>query len=553
MAQDDGKGFFASFFTKNTMIAATGNLSTAYNLTIISFALGIADFVYPETKDVTSTTKSTVSTAALIGAIIGQLTMGYVGDWLGRSRAMGITMALTICGALLSSIDMPYGVSSPGPDITWDQLHGPDGFSPADGNSSAKNDGFPSKTYGDDAMHPAFVWLVVTRVLLGVGVGGVYPLAATVAAEDSSNDKNRGKSVSLVFSTQGIGFVLCPIVILLLCKLNPSSTIQVTNTSGTFDAPHKCLAYYGFEEATPPPSGMWGPDGPQVYTGKCNPGANDFNWRMALAIGALPGLILLPYKVASASKAQDTTTKSTFWKDLGNKAYWPRLIGTAGGWFLFDIVFYGNTLFHSVVTKQVFKGQEPTIENNAVQSLILFAIALPGYWVATYLMDSWGRKNIQMLGFGMMTILYCLLAGLLHGGFKGKPGLLLFIYGLTFFFANFGPNSTTFILPSETYPTHVRATMNGFSAAMGKVGAAIGSSTFKPLSMNLDGGGDAGVAMVILICGVISLLGVIVTYFFVKDYRGKSMEGNSAYSSIDGETTPLVHPSDQRASINASK
>lgn len=47
--------------------------------------------------------------------------------------------------------------------------------------------------------------------------------------------------------------------------------------------------------------------------------------------------------------------------------------------------------------------------------------------------------------------------------------LMLILYGLTFFFSNFGPNSTTFILPAETFPPHIRTTMNGFSAAMGKV------------------------------------------------------------------------------------
>ena len=60
--------------------------------------------MYPEDKASTTASTSAVKTAALIGAIAGQLTMGYVGDWLGRSRAMGITMGLTIVGALLSSI-----------------------------------------------------------------------------------------------------------------------------------------------------------------------------------------------------------------------------------------------------------------------------------------------------------------------------------------------------------------------------------------------------------------------------------------------------------------
>jgi len=400
-------------------------------------------------------------------------------------------------------------------------------------------------------MHKAYVWLIVTRVILGIGVGGVYPLAATVAAEDSGNDANRGKSVSLVFSTQGIGFVLCPIVILLLCAFNGGSTISVANINGTYTPPHKCLRFYEMRK----PDGDFGPglDGPNVY-GKCNPGANDINWRLALAIGALPGLILLPYKVASTT-AKDPTKKSTFWADLGNRAYWPKLVGTAGGWFLFDIVFYGNALFHSVVTKKVFGDRPPTIEDNAVQSLILFAIALPGYWVATYLMDSWGRKNIQMLGFGMMSILYFVLAALL-GPVKFKnPAVLLIIYGLTFFFANFGPNSTTFILPSESYPVHVRSSLNGFSAACGKAGAALGSALFQPLSNSLAGGGDDGIAMVIMICGIISLLGVFVTAIFVNDYRNKSMEGQSVYSTIDeaesnSETKRLLQVAGGTNSVN---
>lgn len=39
---------------------------------------------------------------------------------------------------------------------------------------------------------------------------------------------------------------------------------------------------------------------------------------------------------------------------------------------------------------------------------------------------------------------------------------------LTFFFSNFGPNSTTFMLPSLTFPDQVRGSLNGISAASGK-------------------------------------------------------------------------------------
>ena len=52
------------------------------------------------------------------------------------------------------------------------------------------------------------------------------------------------------------------------------------------------------------------------------------------------------------------------------------------------------------------------------------------------------------------------------------------MYALTFFFANFGPNSTTFIVPAELFPARFRSTCHGISAASGKAGAIIGSFGF---------------------------------------------------------------------------
>ena len=45
------------------------------------------------------------------------------------------------------------------------------------------------------------------------------------------------------------------------------------------------------------------------------------------------------------------------------------------------------------------------------------------------------------------------------------------MYFLSSFFNQFGPNSVTFITAAEVFPTPVRATAHGFSAAVGKLGA----------------------------------------------------------------------------------
>jgi PHS family inorganic phosphate transporter-like MFS transporter len=49
------------------------------------------------------------------------------------------------------------------------------------------------------------------------------------------------------------------------------------------------------------------------------------------------------------------------------------------------------------------------------------------------------------------------------------------LYGLIFFFSNFGPNTTTFIVPAELFPARFRSTCHGISGAAGKVGGIIGS------------------------------------------------------------------------------
>lgn len=50
---------------------------------------------------------------------------------------------------------------------------------------------------------------------------------------------------------------------------------------------------------------------------------------------------------------------------------------------------------------------------------------------------------------------------------------MLFLFCLAGFFLNFGPNTTSFIIPAEAFPTRYRATCHGIAAASGKVGAIL--------------------------------------------------------------------------------
>lgn len=74
------------------------------------------------------------------------------------------------------------------------------------------------------------------------------------------------------------------------------------------------------------------------------------------------------------------------------------------------------------------------------------------------------------MGFIILTILFLALGIFYHS--LGVVGLIILI-SLANFFNNFGPNATTFIIPGEVFPTRVRSTCHGISAASGKLGAII--------------------------------------------------------------------------------
>ena len=53
---------------------------------------------------------------------------------------------------------------------------------------------------------------------------------------------------------------------------------------------------------------------------------------------------------------------------------------------------------------------------------------------------------------------------------------------MSYFFTEFGPNMTTFVMPGELYPVSMRATGHGISAGVGKLGAFIGVFLFPVLN-----------------------------------------------------------------------
>jgi MFS transporter, PHS family, inorganic phosphate transporter len=87
----------------------------------------------------------------------------------------------------------------------------------------------------------------------------------------------------------------------------------------------------------------------------------------------------------------------------------------------------------------------------------------------------WSSKAIQFYGFIALTVLFLTIGGafskLLDSEYKG---IIIMLYVLCQLCFNLGPNTTTFIIPAEIFPTRYRCTCHGISAAAGKLGSIIG-------------------------------------------------------------------------------
>jgi MFS transporter, PHS family, inorganic phosphate transporter len=109
--------------------------------------------------------------------------------------------------------------------------------------------------------HGVITWITVTRVFMGIGIGGDYPLSAAVMA-DRAGLSRRGPLMALLFAAQGWGGLIGAIVALVV------------------------IAYY---------------KGPVDHG---NVKTLDGAWRILIGLGLAPALAVLPLRLMLAESTK---------------------------------------------------------------------------------------------------------------------------------------------------------------------------------------------------------------------------------------------------------
>jgi MFS transporter, PHS family, inorganic phosphate transporter len=435
------------FQWKIMFVSGMGFFTDAYDL----FVIGIVVYLLKTQWTLSTSQVSWLNSATLLASAVGAIVFGRIADILGRKRIYGYEVLILAIGAIAS------------------------------------------------AFAPNYAFLLVCRIILGIGIGGDYPVSATIMSEYSGK-QSRGRMVGLVFAMQGAGLIIGPLVasILLGSHISDDTTWRILLGLGAIPG----LAVFYLRR--------------QIHETPRFAAAGGAAEEAEAAIAAATGASAAPVSAGESSARHPQGALEGFGILARNRRMLLWLLGTAGAWALLDFCYYGNSISSPEILA-LLNPKATELHNVLVQLAIFAVFAVPGYFVAIALLDRTGRKRIQVLGFALMALCFLLIGVIPSVTVHAWPFLILF--GVSYFFTEFGPNTTTFVYPAEIFPVEVRTTGHGLSAGAGKLGAFLGAFLFPDFLAS-----SLGIRGAEVIAGCVAVLGLLLTVALLPEPKGKSLE-----------------------------
>jgi len=429
------------------------------------FIIGVAIPFIERDFGMDATATGAIATAAVAGALVGSLTLGPITDRVGRQLMLVIDIALFVLASAATA-------------LAWNEAS-----------------------------------LITFRFLVGVAIGADYPISVSYITENVPA-RFRGRMVIGAFTFQAIGALLGAVtgltVIHTFQTLYPDAVtplvhygwrwmlgvglvlaiaIAILRFQFLLESPRYYIARGEYEEASAAASELLGE--PITITPEAEPPLPD----TTIGYGA-----------------------------LFSPRYLRRTLFASVPWFLQDIATYGIGIFTPVIIATLaFSGETSFVAKEMASAkgaafVDIFLIA--GFLLAVLLVDRLGQIKLQVTGFIGMAVGLSLLALSGTQNSVGHPSLgLVFAEFIIFnLLMNMGPNSTTFLLSGEVFPTAIRASGAGFAAAIAKAGAVFGTFALPILERSL------GASTLLFLLAIVCLISALITYLLRVDTQGRSLE-----------------------------
>lgn len=442
---------------------------------VIVFMTGMALPLISDDLSLNSTEQGLVSATALTGIMFGAVFLGRLSDTLGRKTMFTAEMVIFTGFLIVMTIS------------------------------------------------PNLPLLLVSLFGMGLALGCDYPTAHLMLTETMPSSA-RAKTVLSAFGFQAAGALLGAVIAVAVLALGPESVSSWRIMFGLVIVPALAVTIGRFSVAGSP---HW-----LLARGR----TEDAEKALQKVLRRQPNY----HADVKLAAPQEEKRESGRYVDLFRGQSRRATILASLPWFLQDLSTYGIGIFTPVIVATTL-GEAAGVEDTADQTVsavvhssllgaegavLIDLFLVIGVLAAIRYTDRFGSIKMQVWGFIGCAVGLAIAAMsqvVPHGGLETAlvfAGFILFQ-----FMTNAGPNSQTYLISGEVFPTALRGSGAGFAAACGKFGAVLAAFLFPIL---LASWGQTP-TMIVLI-GT-SVLGAFITRRFRIDTTGKDLD--SIYNEED--------------------
>ncbi|KAI9824768.1 MAG: hypothetical protein M1832_001596 [Thelocarpon impressellum] len=354
--------------------------------------------------------------------------------------------------------------------------------------------------------------LTAYRFLLGIGIGGEYPAGSVACAESTGELKSGTRNRWFILFTNvqiDFGFVVAAFVPLVLLWIFKENHLRAV-------------------------------------------------WRISLALGVIPPLALMWMRVKLKEpeefRRQSMKDTKVPWL-LIIKYYWFRLLIVSTLWFIYDFSAYSFGLYASAILEVILGDSAPLWKSfgwNVVINLFYIPGCLAGAWVSDWIGP---RKALASGVLAQAVVGFIMAAAYAQLATPANIGAFVVVYGIFMTLGELGPGDNIGLMASKTAATAVRGQYYGVAAAMGKVGAFVGSFVFPIIQANAPNATRAGQDP-FFVASSLCVLSAAIAFFLLPQIGQDQISEEDirfrAYLQVNGFDTSKMGTAEYRAERRAS-
>ena len=341
---------------------------------------------------------------------------------------------------------------------------------------------------GASALAGSVAVLIALRFFVGLGLGAELPVASTLVSEFSPR-AIRGRMVVALESFWALGWLFAALIGYLVVPASPDGW-RWALAVGVVPTLYAAAVRFGLPESV-------------RFLEKVgrHTEAEEAVRRFERSAG-----IAAPTSAGGPGSAPPTPVSARSSAGLWQPTYRVRTTALWTVWFMINFAYYGAFIW---LPNLIFAQGYPMV-TSFEYTLIITAAQLPGYALAAYLIERWGRRpTLATFLVGSAG------AAILFGHAEGTTALLG--TGMLLSFFNLGAWGALYAITPEIYPTSIRGTGAGAAAAFGRI-----ASILAPLSVPvLNGWG--GIGLVFAVLGTAFAIAAVAA-FGLPDHRGLALE-----------------------------